>query len=217
MGDVADGRFEIRKTTASPPFEDFAEDYLRYSQTNKRSWTRDRTSIKNLLKDFRGLKLNSITPWIVEKYKNGRKEEVSKATVNRELACLKHMFTMALQWGKASGNPVRKVKLFREPERRLRWLNEEECERLIDASSGYIRSIIITALNAGMRLGEILTLTWNRVDLGRGIITIERSKNDGVRHVPMNNRLTEELRSINLQSPGRYVFSNRVGERFKGI
>ncbi len=87
---------------------------------------------------------------------------------------------MVIKWSKASDNPVKEVKLFRKPERRLRWLTEEECENLINASTGHIRSIVITALNTGMRLGEILKLTWDRVDFERAIITVEKSKNDGI-------------------------------------
>jgi integrase len=217
LGEIVDGKYEIRKAVSSPRFEDFAKEYLEYSKANKRSWTRDRTSIKNLLKQFRGYKLNGITPWLIEKYKRVRKEMVTEATINRELACLKHMFTMAIKWGKAINNPVKEVKLFREPERRLRWLSEEECDKLISASLGHVSSIIITALNTGMRLGEILSLTWDQIDFERGLITVERSKNNGVRHIPMNRRLTEEFNSIRITSPGQYVFSNKTGERFKSI
>jgi integrase len=217
LGEIVDGKYEIRKAVSSPRFEDFAKEYLEYSKANKRSWTRDRTSIKNLLKQFRGYKLHGITPWLIEKYKRVRKESVTVSTVNRELACLKHMFTMAIKWGKANDNPVKEVKLFREPERRLRWLTEEECEMLINASTGHIRSIVITAVNTGMRLGEILILTWDRVDFERATITVERSKNDGIRHIPMNTRLTEELQSVKIETASNYVFPNRVGEPFKDI
>jgi integrase len=217
QGEIVDGKFEIRKTVTSPRFEDFAVEYLEYSKANKRSWTRDRTSIRKLSGHFNGLKLHNITPWLIDKYKSSRKKEVTKASVNRELACLKHMFTMAINWGKAVENPVRKVKLFREPERRLRWLTEEECEKLVSASLGHIRSIIITALNTGMRRGEILSLTWDQVDFERGLITVERSKNNGIRHIPMNRRLTEEFNSIKITSPNQYVFSNKTGEPFKSI
>jgi integrase len=215
LGEVVDGKYEIRRSVISPRFEDFAGEYLEYSIANKRSWARDRTSIRNLLNYFRGYKLNNITPWLIEKYKNSRKKKVQEASVNRELSCLKHMFTMAIHWGKVVENPVKKVKMFREPERRLRWLTE--CESLIDASNGHIRSIIITALNTGMRRGEIFSLTWDQVDFDRGLITVERSKNDGVRHIPMNSQLTEELKTIKINTPGKYVFSKNNGESYKDI
>ena len=96
LGEIVDGKYEIRKAVASPRFEDFAEEYLEYSVANKRSWARDRTSTRNLLAHFRGFKLNDITPWLLEKYKRSRKEKVTEVSVNRELAFLKHMFTMVI-------------------------------------------------------------------------------------------------------------------------
>jgi integrase len=77
--------------------------------------------------------------------------------------------------------------------------------------------MIIVALNTGMRLGEILSLTWDRVDFERGVITVERSKNDGVRHIPINKQLTEELEAVKLIATGKYVFSKSTGEPFKDI
>jgi integrase len=217
QGEIVDGKYEIRKAVTSPRLEEFAEKYLEYSMANKRSWTRDKSSIKNLLKHFRGFKLNDITPWLIEKFKSSRKKEVTKATVNRDLTCLKAMFSKAIIWGKATENPVKKVKMFKEPERSLRWLTVEEYQKLIDASSGHVRSMIIMAVNTGMRLGEILSLTWDSVDFDRGIITVERSKNDGVRHIPINKQLTEELEAVKINATGEYVFSKSTGEPFKDI
>jgi len=59
---------------------------------------------------------------MVEKYKAKRLEKVAPATVNRELACLKHMYTKAIEWGYLKINPVKSVKLLKEPPGRLRYL-----------------------------------------------------------------------------------------------
>ncbi len=60
------------------------------------------------------------------------KRMLSPATVNRELACLKTMFNKAVDWGMGESNPAVKVKLLREPKGRLRYLTEEEAERLVE-------------------------------------------------------------------------------------
>jgi integrase len=85
---------------------------------------------------------------------------------------------MAIQWGKADENPVKVVKLFRENNRRLRFLNPEEVEALLEECSDHLRPIVITALNTGMRLGEILPLKWDCVNSDLGIITVVNSKNN---------------------------------------
>jgi len=77
--------------------------------------------------------------------------------------------------------------------------------------------MIIVAINTGMRRGEILSLKWDRVDFQREIITVVRSKNDGVRYIPMNKRLTKELKAVKINAAGEYVFSKESGEPFKDI
>jgi len=69
---------------------------MEYAVVNKRSWERDSRSIKILSGRFAGMKLIAITFLLVEKYKGHRRESVGPATVNRELAYLKHMFTKAM-------------------------------------------------------------------------------------------------------------------------
>ena len=84
----------------------------------------------------------------VEDYIGNRlKEGVSNATINRELACLKKMYNLAIKWGEAKRNPVIDVEFLKEPPGRTRFLSEEEAQRLIDCSSSHIKPIVMTALN----------------------------------------------------------------------
>jgi len=53
--------------------------------------------MRQLSKEFEEENHSEITTWQIEKYKSKRKEEVKPATVNRELALLKHMFTKAIE------------------------------------------------------------------------------------------------------------------------
>ena len=48
------------------------------------------------------------------------------ASVNRELALLKHMFTKAIEWGRVKENPAKKVKLLKGEVKRVRFLMPEE-------------------------------------------------------------------------------------------
>ena len=96
-----------------------AKSYIQtYAKPNKRAWRRDEISLKHLASFFGPKCLDEITPLDVEKYKAKRLEKVAPATVNRELACLKHMFAKAVEWGKTDKNPAKKVKLLREEKER---------------------------------------------------------------------------------------------------
>lgn len=91
------------------------------------------------------------------------------STINRLLATVKHMFHKGYQWEMCSEETLkraRQVKLLEENNRRLRYLSREECAVLVSQCKG-AKNIIMTALNTGMRKGEILSLKWDNVDLTR--------------------------------------------------
>lgn len=192
-------------------FPEFAQMYYElYSKNNKKSYKRDLLNIKILSRFFGDTHLVDITPLLIEQYKTHRLESVSKATTNRELACLKHMFTMAIKWGYANINPVKAVRLFREPKYDFRILTKEEEKGLLDVSPLLLKSIIITALNTGMRKTEILRLTWDKVDFIRNNILVTQTKNDESRFIPMNPYLKNTLLSLGRVS--NYVFTYPNGE-----
>ena len=188
-------------------FEEMAERYLKWSKTNKKSWLRDAVSLKNMVPFFGEYKLLNITPFLIEEYKEKRKTTVriskvkkikrwpKNATINRELALLKHLFNLAIQWRCADYNPVKEVRFLKE-EMRERILTPDEIQRLFDAADDELRPVIVTALHTGMRLGEIVSLRWSQVNFEAGFIQIEHSKNGKIRKVPMNSLLKKTLKNV---------------------
>ncbi len=74
-----------------------------------------------------------------------------------------------------------------------------------------------TAVLTGMRQGELAALTWDRVDLDRQLITVDRSftgptKSGKVRWVPIVDELLPVLRQWRLKCPLPIVFPNQKGE-----
>ena len=196
-------------------FSRFTEDFLEWSKGNKRpkSSLRDECSLKHLQPFFKDRMLSEISPFLIEKYKLLRKEEEAKPrTIAIDLACLRHMFNLAMKWGKAVSNPVREVKFPKELQTKDRILSEEEEARLLEAvrstaKSKHLEPIIVTALQTGMRKGEILNLKWSNVDFKNRIITVEGTKTGEIRRIPMNKKLTGVLESAKKESEGEYVFS----------
>lgn len=188
-----------------------------YSKPNKRSSWRDKISLGHLKSLFGAKCLHEVTPLDVEKYKVERLKKVAPATVNRELACLKHMFNKAIEWGKAKENPARKVKLLREENRRVRYLEKEETKALLETCPPHLKPIVITALNTGMRKGEILTLKWSQVDLVHGIIYIHDTKSGRPREVYINEWLLETLLELSEHRRGSYVFCDERARPYGSI
>lgn len=204
------GVYEEKKIS----FSNYSQQYLEYSKANKAFSTynrHDRISINRLEPYFKDKYIYEITPQMIERYKAKRLETVSPASVNRELATLKNMFTMAIKWGYVKTNPAKEVKLLKEPPGRLRYLKPEEVKALFPSCSDHIRPIIVTALNTGMRKGELQKLKWADVDFKNRKITVVEAKNNESRVVPINKTLHKELFSLSKKSKGEYVFSDENG------
>jgi len=147
----------------------------------------------------------------VETYKSERAEQVAPGTVNRELALLKCMFNRAIEWGKADSNPVKKVKLFKENNKRDRYLPCEEISTLISHSSPRLRGVVLFAINTGIRKGEIQNLLWQVIHFEQGYINIRDSKSGEGRKVPMNQTVRGVLISIPKHSQSQFVFCGEDG------
>src|SRR5688572_26676242 len=113
---------------------------------------------------------------------------------------------------------VRRVKLLPENNRRLRYLSKEECQALIDACHPHLKPIVITALNAGMRKREVLSLEWGRhVDLKHGFVLLDVTKNGERREIPINQTLRETFQGLIRRVDSPYVFTNAGGKKFHDV
>ena len=120
--------------------------------------------------------------------------------------------------GEEALKKVRKVKQIPENNKRLRFLSSEECQALIEACDSHLRPIVITALNTGMRKGEILDLRWDQVDLKHGFILLEVTKNGERREISINETLRQTLEALTRHIKSSYVFwSGEKGKPYQGV
>jgi len=145
------------------------------------------------------------------KTKTLHKRDRSPATVNRELQVLSKVFSMAYDNGLVETNPMRRVQKLREAPARERYLTDEEEKRLFAVLVGrraHIRSIVVVALQTGMRQGEILGLKWEQVDFDQKTIYVAHTKTGRPRRIPMSAPVEVELRSLKQDAlSDEYVFS----------
>ncbi|OGP62750.1 MAG: hypothetical protein A2170_10055 [Deltaproteobacteria bacterium RBG_13_53_10] len=222
--DVLRGEFKFKRES-KVQFEAFAQNYLNHCKTNKKkSWQRDENSIQFLEVHFGGMLLSKITPLDIEDYKTKRINgeiklkpkpnasrsrtdwKVQPATINRELACLKHMFSLAKKWKMADENPVKEVQFFQERQIEMKILSQEEIGRLLDYTSPRLKPIVIVALNTGLRKGEILHLRWSDIDFDNKFIFLKETKSNRFRKIPMSGLVLETLRA--LKRDKEFVFTN---------
>jgi len=219
---VAEGRFLDVKTEQRTRFKEFADIYARDYGKNKKSWeATDIHYLKRLTPFFGGKFLHEITPQLVQRYqserrkqKNYKKKLPTPAYINRELACLKCIFSRAIEWEYAKENPVKKVKFQKENNERVRFLEKDELIKLLDCSDASLRPALMLAVNTGMRLNEMQYLKWKEVDFQRGIITLRETKNGETRQVPMNRTVLEILSALPHNDVEAYVFCKKDGSPY---
>jgi integrase len=216
---IEDGRHEIKPKGERRTFAEMTEEYL-VKKADKRSLGRDRESFKKLGPFFGTSFLHAITRNDVERYKIERREKVSGATVNRELALLRHLFNIAIDEGYTRENPARRVKMFKEQKckRRSFVYSEYELQALVNAAAPHLRAILAVAIGTGLRKGDLLGLRWNQVDFEHNVITLFMQKTEEAIEIPMLPMVRDvllRLREAAGQAP--YVFIDGGGKKIIDI
>jgi len=132
---------------------------------------------------------------------------------------------MAIRWGYINHNVVSSVEKMRVSKNVARFLNQDEIQRLIEASrDSYIYTLIMTALHTGMRKSELLNLKWSEIDFQQRTVTIQsnddwHTKNYKPRVLQLIPVLYEVLKAhrqlhLELGIQSDYVFTYR-GNRIK--
>jgi integrase len=123
----------------------------------------------------------------------------SNSTVRLELAVLSHLFSVArTEWGfDGLTNPVAQIRRPAPGKGRDRRLQPGELEQVL----GHIevqemRSLVLLALETAMRLGELVSLRWHRMDAPRALLTLDDSKNGERRTVPLSTRALAILKAM---------------------
>jgi len=134
--------------------------------------------------------LTEMTAPRLSEMKQKLSKDKSPATVNRYLAALSHVFTMAVnEWEWMDDNPMRRVKRPKEPRGRVRYLGEDEKNRLLEACKNHpvkeLYPVVLLAISTGMRQGEILNLKWQDIDFEKNRCILHDTKNGELRSVPI--------------------------------
>ncbi|WP_312470148.1 site-specific integrase [Brucella sp.] len=138
----------------------------------------------------------------IASFRDERLKSVKPATAVRELAILSHVLDVAMRdWGYPLAQNV--VKMIRRPtinNARSRRLTASEEQRLLEAcDEGKVdcfRTLVILAIETGMRRGEILGLKWTHISHNRRVISLAMTKNGTSREVPLSKRAYETLMTL---------------------
>ncbi len=175
--------------------------------------------VKKVLEHFGNLVLTGLSPHRIEEYIEVRRRDGrSNVTIHHELALLKHAFKLAMiKWDMIDRTPFDKVTLPNGDRKRTRFLTREEAGLVIKASPDWLRPIVIVALDTGLRISNILNLTWKQADTFSRVVQLEKTKNKKPVSIPMTDRVFDTLNELRKGSRVSltYVFTHPSGEPFK--
>lgn len=206
--DIREGRHFPTNTAKRRTFADIIDRYARDVLPHKAPGTAETQGLQ--LEWWRtnlgSYRLSDITPAVLAEYRDRLAAEPGRfgkprsgPTVNRYMAVISHVLTMASrEWGLLNDNPAKRVTRRKEAQGRVRFLDDAERRRLLEACKTSravdLYPAVVLALSTGARRSEILSLRWGDIDLKRGLLTFRRTKNGEVRGVPIRGHALELLK-----------------------
>ena len=196
-------------------FSRLKELYIKHAKTSHKKYKNQIYYLNSMERYFNnGKPVNTIKPEDIQKYiehlrQNGKHGKRKNSSINRFLEILSKMYNLAIDNGELTENPLRKVSKLKEDNHKIRFLTDDEETRLyasIDLKAPYLRPIVTTALQTGMRRGEIFGMKWDNIDLNNSIIYVLDTKSGKSREIPISEKLHKVLQSIPRTSV--YVFTN---------
>lgn len=196
-------RFQLPNYKPEMPFGELYARFL--AEGDVKAYHRDRAKL--LLPFFAETPIGTITKNDIARYRKHRHEEhrrmlkkedakpLSETTVNRDIEVIRHLLFWAVDEGFIPVNPIARIRMVRERGQRRPVMSVAEEIKLLDACSEHLWPIVVTALDTGMRRGELLGQLWEHVDFDRNVLSVTRSKTAEGEHrpVPLTNRVRAML------------------------
>ena len=183
---------------------DLIQKYKTEVTPQKRSWASEARRLVRLLKEteLMTVTMAEAKPFHFAAYRDKRLLAGAR-TCQYDLVLLRHAWNLAsIEWGWPLGeNPITKIRFPRTNPPRERRLKPGEYDKLLTASSKrkswFLYPMIVLAVETGMRRGELLGLKWSHIDWSRSRVLLPLTKNGKSRWVPLSERASECLRTMN--------------------
>jgi integrase len=231
--ELREGRYFDRKAEKEVTIDKVAALHLEAFK-NRPSVVSETALVGAVLSFFKGRLVSSISRADLDSFRNARIDATRKtgrrgspSTVNHELWMLKKLVNRAVESGYLRGAPfvIKKKDLIPCPKGRVSYLELAEARALLEAARASTRSpllypVVLTALETGMRRGEILGLKWADVDLKLRKIYLGKCADTGAsqvkdgdrRFVPISEKLARTLQVVIRILGNPYVFPGPDGK-----
>jgi site-specific recombinase XerD len=201
-------RYKMEVTTpetihASPglTLQQFNQQYMEWSQSTRlpSTFRAERLALQKLLASAGPkTKITALTPQHLDTLTAElRKAGLTVTSVNHFSRHLKSIFSRAEAWQLVKENPFRKVKLIRQQQGPPRRLTVAELPKLFSKiTDPELESLVRAYLATGRRRSELLSLTWDCIDLVQGRYYVAKSKDHLSRWYPISKAFRAVLDAI---------------------
>lgn len=151
------------------PRHSWNEAVVRYlaETSHKASQVSDKIHFRWLDRFLNGVMLDTINRDLLDKIKAARMaERVKNSTVNRTMEVVRAVLRKAAHEWEWLDRAL-SIRMLPEPNRRIRWITQDESERLIAALPGHLAAMVRFSLETGLRRSNVTGLQWSQVDLTR--------------------------------------------------
>lgn len=183
-------------------FKVAAEEYIKTHTVHKRNYKSETFIINKLISYWGHLPISAVGK---EQVLQLRDELVSAkragATINKYFNAISKIFQMLQnEWSLKIDNPVKGIKRMTANPSRIKRINGETLEMLMQAASHcappLFTQILKIALETGMRRGELMGLEWRDVDLKNRRVHLHMTKNSMPRRIPLSRAAVAAFETI---------------------
>lgn len=215
--------FDI-KPDAKMTFQELTDWYLNLEKVKAiKTFWRIETSLQHFNSYFGEMIVGNIKPIDIENYQVKRKKDggVVKSTIDKELTAVRTMINKAFDNDVVGSDTLKAFKrvknlLKKNANARDKILTMEQFNSLMSNLPLHMQAIVATAFYTGMRKGEILSLTWDKVNMDERVIRLEAedTKDREPRTIPIGDALYKILKVIPRGLHDNHVFLYQ-GKRIK--
>ena len=139
--------------------------------------------------------IGQVTQEDIARFRDEEAKRVGATTVNLSLKILRVLFTAAESARVVSRNEARHVAMLKKRGKAgaRRAFTLEELKRVLETCDDEWRSLVLFGFYSGGRMGDLVSLTWENIDLARGELRYESSKTGRVVLVPLAKPLREHI------------------------
>jgi integrase len=189
---------------------DLLKRYREEITPRKKSARQERCRIDRLLRHpIASTPLSKLTPALFARLREERLTQVGSQAVRHDLNLLGHVIKTAKQeWdGPIADNPLLHITKPAGSKARERRVSKADLELMAAVHKGSDRvgplPLIEFAIETAMRKSEVLSLTWEHIDLEKRLLHIPITKNGHARTIPLSPKAVEILRSAIQRSSDR--------------